>query len=597
MTDVELVKSKLDIVDFISEYITLKKAGRSFKANCPFHHEKTPSFVVSPERQSWHCFGACNEGGDALTFLQKWENIEFVEALKLLAARTGVTLSHFTPTETSKLKDTLYEINHLAAEFYHYLFISHTHGKRARNYVKSRQIKDETIRTFLLGYAPNSWDSLLKYLTKKGYSMGDMHIAGLLSKSAQGRYFDRFRGRLMFPLKDPRGNVVGFAGRTIPPDTDKEAKYINTTETPIYIKGNMLYGLDVTREAIKKEKEAVIVEGEFDLLASFQAGVSNVVAIKGSALTEGQVLLLKRYTDQIKLALDSDFAGSEAARRGIEIADSAGLSVHIVELPYGKDPAECVAKSPYLWKDAVEKAIPIYDFVIHSALHKYDKTDVFGKKKIAHEVLPFLSKLSNLIVQSHYVKKLARELDVTEESIVLSLKTIQQKGSFPRNESVQKSPKDRVVLVEEHLLALLLQSTSPNTSFEAVGDLLIHSDFSQPAIAHIWKELSFYIQKHNDIDIKLFGKALGNEYIPLLDRVYMTDIQSILSDDMIFHRELMHTARAVKLMSLRRRINKLATDIQQAEEGGLEKEAVLLQQESKDILFKMHTLEKASTLS
>jgi len=329
MTDVELVKSKIDIVSFLSDYITLKKAGRNFKALCPFHSEKTPSFVVSPERQSWHCFGSCGEGGDVISFLEKWENLEFLEALRILAKKVGVTLSNYTPSSQTQLKDRLIEANHLASEFYHYLLVNHKIGKRAREYLESRRIKNETIKTFMLGYAPESWDSLLKYLLKKGYQTGEIHQAGLVVKSDRGRYYDRFRGRLMFTLCDHRGNVIGFSGRLLDEEIHSEykrgvyserergAKYVNTAETPVYIKGNTLYGLYITKEAIKKEKEAVLVEGEFDMLSSFQAGAANVCAIKGSALTEGQLLLLKRYTENLILALDSDFAGSEAAKRGI----------------------------------------------------------------------------------------------------------------------------------------------------------------------------------------------------------------------------------------------------------------------------------------
>jgi DNA primase len=309
----EEIKQKIDIVDLISEYVPLKKIGRNLKANCPFHSEKTPSFYVSPERQIWHCFG-CNLGGDVYSFLMQIENIEFVEALRILAKKAGVALTEFVPTQTSELKDRLYEINHLAAEFFNYILTSHLLGKEALSYVSGRGVTKDSISAFKIGYAPKSWDSLLRFLRdKKGYKESEIEQAGLAVRSERGSYYDRFRGRLMFSLRDIRGNVVGFSGRVLDPEA-KEAKYINSPETPIYIKGNLLYGLEVTKGVIRKEGTAVVVEGELDLISSYQAGVANVCAIKGSALTDAQVKLLKRIAGTIILSLDADLAGDAAAR-------------------------------------------------------------------------------------------------------------------------------------------------------------------------------------------------------------------------------------------------------------------------------------------
>src|SRR3990167_7304762 len=295
MTDVEQIKQKIDIVAFISEYVALKKTGANFKGLCPFHAEKTPSFIVSPERQIWHCFGGCNEGGDVFKFLMKIENLEFAEALKILARRAGVTLSGgFAQSRTAELKEKIYEVNHLASEFYQYILTKHPMGEKALDYLKDRKITDSSVKLFGIGYAPQSWDSLSKFLHKKGYAQELMQSAGLISKSGIGNTFDRFRGRLMFTLRDHRSNVVGFAGRLLDPDA-KEAKYVNTPETSLYHKGELFYGFDITKEAIKKEDSAIIVEGEFDMLSSFQAGIPNVVALKGTALTLMQAKLIKRF--------------------------------------------------------------------------------------------------------------------------------------------------------------------------------------------------------------------------------------------------------------------------------------------------------------
>lgn len=592
MSDVELIKAKIDIVSFVSDYVPLKKSGRTYKANCPFHSENTPSFFVSPERGTWHCFGACSEGGDAISFLQKWENIEFVEALKILAQKTGVTLSKFAPTESSKIKDKLYEINHLSSEFYHYILTKHRLGEKALSYFEKRGIRKETIRTFILGYAPDSWDSLSKFLVKKGYSLEDIFTAGLIIKKERGGYYDRFRGRIMFVLKDIRGNIIGFSGRKLNTESGKEAKYVNTPETPIYSKGNNLYGMEISKEEIKKQKEAVVVEGEFDLLGSFQSGVSNVVAIKGSALTEGQVLLLKRYTENIILALDSDFAGSEAARRGIEIADRAGLTVRVVKLLFGKDPAECVEKSPHLWQESVKKSMEIYDFVIETALEKYKKDDVSGKKKIGDEVAPFLAKITNPIIQSHYVKRLAGLLNVSEEALEMMIKSLKKSVIIEKPlDSLKATSMSREAMLEENLLALVIQYEKPQLTLAKVFAMLEMSDFQSSPVAKIFKILTGYLKSHSEFDVKKFGSLLSPEIVSTFDKAFLLDIENILNDHQKYTRELTLTLKSLKKNALRRRIADLSTKIGISEDEVKETKLDDYQQEIKTLLGKLQELD------
>ncbi len=303
MDQIEEIRSKIDLVAFISETVPLKKAGRNFKGLCPFHTEKTPSFIVSPERQIWKCFG-CQKGGDAFGFLMEIERIEFGEALRILAKKTGVVLQSYRPSQSESEKDKLYQINHLAAEFFHYLLLNHRAGKKALNYILQRGISKQSLEKFKLGYAPAMWDGLQGFLVgKKGYKAEDLEKAGLIIKRAGEQesrkvegYYDRFRDRLMFPLSDHRGNVVGFAGRVLDPEV-KEAKYVNTPETAVYHKSDLLFPLDVTKEEIKKENCAMVVEGELDAISSYQVGLKNVVAIKGSALSEEQSRLLKRFCE------------------------------------------------------------------------------------------------------------------------------------------------------------------------------------------------------------------------------------------------------------------------------------------------------------
>ncbi|MFA6533509.1 MAG: DNA primase, partial [Patescibacteria group bacterium] len=296
---IEEIKQKIDIVEFIGGFITLKKAGRNFKAVCPFHQEKSPSFVISPERGIWHCFGACGEGGDVIKFLMKWENITFIEALKELAKKTGVKLTLNKISFEDKIwqkKERFIGMNLLASEFFHYILNKTDFGKKASSYLKTRLLNQSIIDKFELGYSPSSWDSLKLFLKKKKYEEEEMFENGLVIKSERGSYYDRFRGRLMFPLKDSRGNVLGFSGRILSGGNEKEAKYVNTPETPIYHKRECLFGINLALEEIKKQKNVYIVEGELDMITPFQHGYSNFVAVKGTALTIEQLKLLKRYT-------------------------------------------------------------------------------------------------------------------------------------------------------------------------------------------------------------------------------------------------------------------------------------------------------------
>ncbi|MCJ7829471.1 DNA primase, partial [Patescibacteria group bacterium] len=376
MDQLEEIKSKIDIVELINSYVPLKKTGRNFKALCPFHSEATPSFIVSPERQIWHCFGACSEGGDVFKFLMKIENIDFGEAVKELAKRAGVQLTQFKPSEGEREKQVLYEINHLTTEYYHFLLVNHSIGKKALDYILGRGISKSSIELFKIGFAPEGWRSLHHFLVgKKHYQVQSLEKAGLAIKASGGSYYDRFRARIIFPLKDRRGNICGFAGRVLDPQA-KEAKYVNTPETLVYYKSELLYGLSEAKEEIKKKDEVILVEGELDAISSHQAGVKNVVAIKGSALTTSQIQLISRFTKNMTFALDQDIAGDQAARRGIELADEQGLMIKVVKAKGGKDPDEIAQKNPQLWLKMVEEAIPVYDYLIDSALNRFNVEDI-----------------------------------------------------------------------------------------------------------------------------------------------------------------------------------------------------------------------------
>ena len=409
------VKAKTDIVSIISERIELKKAGRNYKANCPFHGEKTASFMVSPELQIFKCFG-CSEAGDVFSFLEKFEGMEFPEALKYLADRAGVKLTRGTFGDSTE-KEQLIEINIQTLKFYNYMLTNQPVGKRALDYLlKDRGLKMEIIKEFQLGYSPENSYPLSNFLIgKKKFSPKMIQTAGIGIPSGANIY-DRFSGRVIFPLFDHRGNPIGFAGRVLPWDKRDTGKYINSPETPLYHKSSVLFGLNLTRPLIKKKKVAIVVEGELDLISSYQAGIKNVVAIKGSALTEDQVRLLSRFAPKFILALDSDFAGDAAARRGISVAENSGVEVKVAKITGFKDPDEAARGNIDSFKFDLIHAEGVWDFLIDSVMKRFNAETGEGKAKISKELVPILSEIEDKIVQSHYAKRCCREISVPSRS-------------------------------------------------------------------------------------------------------------------------------------------------------------------------------------
>jgi DNA primase len=560
MSDIDEIKSRLNIVDVIGERVKLVKAGRNFKALCPFHSEKTPSFMVSADRQMFKCFG-CGKGGSVIDFVMEYEHIDFPEALEELADRAGVKLTR-RPADSpqAKLKERIFEVNHLASEFYQYLLTKHAHGEKARLYLKNRGISDKSIKTFALGYSPNSWDGLQKFLNKKGYDNELLETAGLSLKGTKG-FYDRFRGRVMFTLKDHRGNVVGFAGRVLDPH-EKEAKYINTSETPVYVKSNVLYGLDVTKAAIQETNDAILMEGELDVISSFQAGIPNAVAIKGSALTEAHVALLRRFTERLTFALDADVAGDAAARRGIEIAERAGLDMRVVAIPGGKDPDEAARENPGVLKKAIKDAVPIYDYFLTSAMSRYDAATPFGKKKISEELVPTLAKIENPIVAGHYVRLLARTLGVGEETVHEAIARHRRGTPTPKGEQSTPSGtfRSRHERIELHILALLLQGKTVEFAQE-LREEVPHEVFVSVPVKRVLGHLYSYISKNKAFFIKEFLETMAAELVPTADEAMLWDIADILSDESELHQEWNRAVRELKKLVVRKEIKILAGSI------------------------------------
>ena len=564
--ELEAIKRKIDIVEFISEYVPLKKAGRNFKALCPFHSEKTPSFVVSPERQIWHCFGSCGTGGDIFGFLMRIENIEFGEALRTLAKRAGVKLSRYQPSESEKQKQLLYEINHLAAEYYHYVLLEHPAGKQGLDYIRKRGIKPDSLERFEIGFAPENWDNLQKFLVgKKGYSAQNLEKAGLVVARDKG-YYDRFRGRVMFSLKDHRGSICGFAGRVINGSlpADRQAKYINTPETLVYHKSDLLYGLSEVKEEIKKTDRIILVEGELDMISSYQAGVKNVVAIKGSALTANQIQRLAYLTKNIVFALDADLAGDQAARRGIEMADQAGMSINVVEIKEGKDPDEVAQKKPLLWQKLVKKAVPIYDYFLDVAFAKYDSRAAEGKRKIGREIIPILAKISDEILQSYYAQLLAEKLAVPVDAVMAEIEKREEKKEAYSEQNWTSEAKTRREILEEHLLGLALQAEK--WSFLRKREVL--NLIKTPRFTRILEHLGKYLKSNKILKSERLAKMLAPELVPSFNQFYLLDLADLIQDEQKFQREWEKTLNQLEEFNLKEDLRELAVQIKTLEKKG-----------------------------
>ena len=460
MSAITEVKQRLDIVEFISEYVTLQKAGRNFKGLCPFHSEKHASFFVFPEQQSWHCFGACGTGGDILSFVMRKEGIDFGQALRLLAQRGGVTLSSSegpSKADTEK-RERLLQINEAAAEYYYHILSATEAGATARSYLTKRNVKFETIKQFRLGFSPDAWEAIKNYLLGKAYTERETVEAGLVIEKAEGGSYDRFRNRLMFPICDIQGRVIGFGARVL---DDALPKYVNSPQTPIFDKSNSLYGIDKAKSAIRKKDLAIIVEGYVDALTAHQHDWQNVVGSMGTSLTERQVEGIKRLTGNITLALDADLAGEEATLRGKAILAYSNIEGKVISLPTGKDPDEVIREDPVLWQKLVEQAMPILDFAFQFVLGRVDINKAKDKSVAVQKLLPLISEIRDGTERFDYLQKLAGAVKIERSELEFALRKLKTASERPRvSMPAERSQLVRQVVsspIEEDCLALLLQ--------------------------------------------------------------------------------------------------------------------------------------------
>jgi DNA primase len=454
---VEEIKRKTDIVGVIGSYVVLKKMGRHHKGLCPFHSEKTPSFMVNEEMGLYKCFG-CGAGGDVIKFLMEIEGIEFREALERLAEKAGVKLVSRRRDDNDERAKML-EVMDLAARYYHWLLMEGNAGAGAREYLKSRSINEKLMETFNLGFAMQSWEGLVNYLIKKkGYKEELLEKVGLVSRKSKGDgVYDKFRGRLMFPLQDAGGKVVGFTGRILPSlAKEDEPKYMNSPETALYHKSRMLYGFFQAKKAIREKKRAILVEGQMDCISSYAAGITETVAVGGTALTEDQIEMIARLADKIYLSMDADEAGSVAIKRSVELAEKRGMSIKVVQLEGGKDPDEIARKSADKWRELVEKSVDVYEYVMEGAFKKYDVSKVDGIKNITNEVVPFLAKIENGVVREVWAKRLADKIGVATKGVMGEIeKKISGKQEIINIDEL-KVEENRIVKLARRLIGLLI---------------------------------------------------------------------------------------------------------------------------------------------
>jgi len=515
MSVIDEIKARIDIVDLVSETVKLKKSGRSFTGFCPFHsNTRTPSFVVWPETGTWKCFGACNTGGDLFTYVMKRDGLEFREALGLLARKAGVELEARTPQAEAedKQNERLRQALAAATTYFHNLLRTSPQGKIARDHLVGRGITDETAVNFQLGYSLDDWHVLEGHLRNRGYTREELVAAGLLVQRDDGTVFDRFRGRLMIPIRDAKGHTIGFGARTL---TGDEPKYLNSPQSPLFDKSHVLFGIDLARNAIREAKHAIVVEGYMDVLGAHQAGYANVVASMGTALTEAQFRQLGRLCKKFILALDPDVAGVQAMLRGLDVAretldrdaspvfDARGLihfeghlqvDIRVLIMPGGRDPDEVIRADPAGWPRLVENALPVVEYAIQTLSAGRNLSDPKEKAALSRQVAPIIRDVADPVERAHYAQRLARLLRVDEHAVLEELGGAALPKARRPAKPVEAVVERKVADLEVYCLTALLQAPvallEVDETLTAVGlEPLINDDLDDAAHREILRAI------------------------------------------------------------------------------------------------------------
>ena len=579
LNELDEIKNRLDIVEYIGKYVPLKQAGRNWKGLCPFHNEKTGSFMVSSEKQIFHCFG-CGEGGDIVTFAEKIEGIDFQTALKELADKAGVKLPDNYQAKKEPT-DKLFDISKQAADIYEKELYK-SENKKVYQYLLDRGMTKETIKTFNLGFAPVSGTIIVKDLGELGYIQEDLIKAGV-AKERNGRLLDQFYNRIIFPIRNASGKIVAFTARVL---DDSLPKYINTPETPIYHKSDILFGFDMAKEQIRKQDHIIIVEGQMDAIFSHQAGVNNVVASSGTALTVAQLDIIKRFTKNIKIAFDVDMAGQNATRRAIELAWEREFNIKVISVPEGKDPADLVKSDPKKWIQACKKAKYVVDYIFDSTFEKYNITNILDKKQATKELLVMIKKLPDPVEREHYLKLLAGKVNVSEQALsdaLTKVKNTPVKTTSGDSEkaTIYKSPTKNK---EEHTLSMLLLSPK---YCEFFFNKLNVSDFEDEKVRDIVVTIEKYYAKEAKFDTKKWQKKLNKEESDYVDRLVMiTEDEFSEADEEILLEETFYTVVRLKKDVIEREKHELNNRLMVAERSADKKEQAKLLQEFQKLIEK-----------
>ena len=515
------IQDKCDIVEIISGYISLKPAGRNFKACCPFHHEKTPSFVVSPDKQIYHCFG-CNSGGNAFNFIKEYEKVDFIDAVKMLAEKTGVKLPEYKghDDQDSSIVSAVYTVNDIAANYYSILLEKSGPSSEPKRYAAKRGLEASVIKKFRLGYADSSWKGLLDYLSGRGVKQDTIFKAGLIIKGKENSYYDLFRNRIVFPIFDARDRVIGFGARVM---DDSLPKYINSPETVVYKKGQHLYGLNFAKASIKERNFAIITEGYLDVITCHQHGVNNTIASLGTALTVEQIRLLKRYTHNVVMLYDADQAGEMASLRGLDLFLEEGMNVKIATLDSGHDPDSFLRKfGREKFDAAIKKSKSLFTYKLDIVKGRFDDTEPESKAEIIKEMLSTIHRVKNAIVKAEYIRLLAQELSVKEDAVWEELKKIKDTPRHSlRSDAGQAKKKIDIAPAEKILAKLMMEDI--NIVKMVRGELSL-ADFKSQDIKNIAEALFSIDSEDGAVDIARLINCLG-------ERVPQNVISCILSEE------------------------------------------------------------------
>lgn len=603
---VQEIKDRLDLVDVVSEHLRLQKAGRDLKGLCPFHSEKTPSFYVSPEKQLWHCYG-CGKGGDLFTFIEQIEHLsDFKSALRLLADKAGVVLEESPGAGRQReLKKTITRLNGMAAQYFHHILLENPAGRTALVQLESRGVTRQSMSEFMLGFAPAGQrkDNLVRFLRKHGVSDREMVEAGLATRLEGGDLWDRFRQRIMIPIHDEHGELVAFGGRVI--DESQQPKYLNTSQTALYDKGRTLFNLYRARKPIHEQKHAVLMEGYFDAITAWQAGVTNVVTTSGTALTEHQVRLLKRETQELLLAFDRDDAGMNATQRAIELASKSGTYIKVVRVPQGKDPDDYLRANPDGWAALREHALPEWEYLLRQAVAGLDLTDAEERRRGVELVIPVLAKIPEASVLEIYAQMAAGWLRIDAAALLRDVKSDTSQPFTQRRRGIVSSPHTPPLVPSPQRGEGISKAGGGKKDEGYLLGLLIERPDLLPEIRGQLRELTFSSEAYQRVFARLQEMVATDPAVLPIERLseFPLDEQSLISEvamtrypeletgsEAALRQSLEQCLQTLRINAAQRRLKTLVAEMRAAHASGDESRLVALMQENDRLARELDSL-------